>query len=86
MKNSHLILLILIMAVVAYGGFVPEVIPDPLRPIFAILFFFECCSLPIVWLIVYGVVMDAIWRVAKYGNGVHPFVRKICIALVKDHL
>lgn len=86
MKISHLILLILIMAVIAYGGFVPEAIPSPLRPAFAILFFFEWCAFPIALLIIYGTIMDAIWRVAKYGNGVHPFVRKICIALVKDHL
>lgn len=86
MKISHLVLLILIMAVVAYGACVPEVIPDPLRPIFAVLFLAEYFTFPIVMLIAYGTVMDAIWRVAKYGNGVHPFLRKICIALVKDHL
>lgn len=86
MKISHLILAILIMAIVAYGAYAPEVIPSPLRPIFAILFLAEYFVLPLMPIIAYGVVMDAIWRVAKYGNGVHPFVRKICIALVKDHL
>lgn len=84
MKISHLILLTLIMAVIAYGALVPEVLPSPLRPIFAALFLAEYFVLPLMPIIAYGAVMDAIWRVAKYGT--RPFVRKICIALVKDRL
>lgn len=84
MKISHLILLILIMAVVAYGVLVaPEVVPDPLRPIFAVLFLAEYFTFPIVMLIAYGTVADAIWRVAKYGNG-HSSAR--CASRLKDHI
>ena len=86
MKISHLVLLNLVMVVVACDGHMPEISPEPLRPIFAVLLFLGYCSLPIMMLIAYGVVMDAIWRVAKYGNGVHPFIRKVCVALVKDRL
>lgn len=87
MKISHLILLTLLMAAIAYGALaVPEVLPSPLRPIFAVLFLAEYFVLPLMPIIAYGSIMDAIWRVAKYGNGAHPFFRKICIALVKDRL
>lgn len=86
MKISHIILLILIMAVIAYGALVPEVLPTPLRPIFAVLFLAEYFVLPLMPIIAYGAVMDSAWRVAKYGGNAHPFLRKICIALVKERL